>query len=181
MSQNRAAYRYALAMIDVAEERKQLDEVTRDIQVLDKLTRESHDFFLFLKSPVVNKEKKKRILKELLQGNISESTFKFVLLLASKGREELLPEITQQFYRLRDARLGIINVTARTAVRFSDTQEKQLVNQLERATKKKIRLQSVIDPLLKGGFTIHYEDTVWDASVRHQLELLRERFVGGTV
>ncbi|MBI4546983.1 MAG: ATP synthase F1 subunit delta [Ignavibacteriae bacterium] len=177
MSDIRAAYRYALAMIDVAEGRNELDEVTKDIQLLDTLAGESREFFLFLKSPVVKTEKKKRVLTDLLKGKVSDATFKFVLLLVSKNREGLLADIIQQFYRLRDERLGIINVTVRTAMRFSDKQEKQLISQLERATKKKIRLQTVVDPSGKGGFVIQFEDTVWDASVKHQLELFKKRLV----
>jgi F0F1-type ATP synthase delta subunit len=33
---------------------------------------------------------------------------------------------------------------------------------------------------LKGGFTVQHDDTVWDASVRHQLNRLQEKFAGNT-
>ena len=177
MSKFRAAYRYALAVISVAEEQKKLDEMNSDFQFLEGNINQSRDMLLFLKSPVVNSERKKRILSELFQGTVGDVTMKFLNLLASKGREGLLPEIIQQFYRLRDQHLDILNVTARTAVKFSDAQEHQLIGQLERVTKKKIRIGFVVDPSLKGGFTVQYDDTVWDASVRHQLELLLEQFV----
>ncbi|MBI5463462.1 MAG: ATP synthase F1 subunit delta [Ignavibacteriales bacterium] len=180
MSQFRAAYRYAHAIIGVAEEFKKLDEVTRDFLFLDKLIGSSKELSSFIKSPIVNKEKKKRAFTELLTNRVSELTLKFVILLTSKGREELLPEIIRQFYGLRDQLLGILNVTTRATVSFTPAQEQQLVAQLERATKKKIRMKYVLDPSLKGGFSVQHEDTVWDASVRHQLELLRERFIEGT-
>lgn len=180
MSEFRAAYRYALALLGVAEEMKKLDEVSRDLASIEKLGKELHEFVVFLRSPVVNNEKKKRTLNEIFQGKIGEITMKFVLLLASKGREGLLPEVIQQFYKLRDTRLGILHVTTRTAVKFKPEQEKQLVAQLEAATKKKVRLTYVVDPSLMGGFVVQHDDTVWDASVRHQLEALRERFVEGT-
>ena len=126
---------------------------------------------------MVNSEKKKRTLGEILQGKIGAVTEKFILLLTSKRREDVLPEVIQQFNRLRDMRLGILHVSARTAVAFSPDQEKRLTEQLESATKKKVRLSFVVDPSIKGGFTVQHDDTVWDASVRHQLEVLRERFV----
>ena len=180
MSEFRAAYRYALAMIGVAQELKKLDEVNKDFEFLEKLINQSDELRLFLKSPVVNAEKKKRLLAEIFQGKVYDGTMKFMILLASKGREGLLPEIIRQFYRLRDERLGILNVTTKTAVKFTEAQEKQLVDQLERVTKKKIRITYLVDPSLKGGFTVQHEDTVWDASVSHQLELLREQLVEGT-
>ena len=180
MSEFRAAYRYALALLGVAEEMKRLDDVSRDLTSIEKLTKELPEFLSFLRSPVVNSEKKKRTLTEILQGKVSDITQKFVLLLASKGREGLLPEIIRQFYKLRDERLGILHVTTRTAVAFKPEQEKQLINQLETATKKKVRLTYILDASLKGGFVVQHDDTVWDASVSRQLELLRERFVEGT-
>ena len=63
---------------------------------------------------------------------------------------------------------------------LNEDQEKKLIAQLETATKKKIRLTYVTDASLKGGFVVQHDDTVWDASVRRQLEVLRERFVEGT-
>lgn len=180
MSEFRAAYRYALAVIGVAEEIQQLDAVNKDFEFIEQTIKGSHEFLMFLKSPVVNQEKKKTALNEILKGRVADLTIKFVMLLVSRGREGMLPEITRQFYKLRDERMGVLGVTAKTTVSFSPAQEKELIGQLEQATKKKIRLSFVIDPSLKGGFTVQHEDTVWDASVRHQLEVLRERFIEGT-
>ena len=179
MADSRAAYRYALAILSVAEETKKLDGVMKDLGFIENLSKESKEFYHFLRTPVINAEKKKRILTEILQQKVHEITMKFVLLLTAKGRLPLLPDIIQQFYQLRDKRLGILNVTTRTAVKFTPEQEIQLVNQLERATKKKIKMRYILDPSLKGGFTVQHDDTVWDASVRHQLEVLRQRFAAG--
>ncbi len=179
MTDSRAAHRYALALIEVAEEQKALERVHQDLEFLDNLIGTSRELHLFLVSPVVNSEKKKRVLKELLAGRVTELTMHFVMMLAAKGREGLMREIIAQFSRLRDERLGILSVTARTVVKFSDAQVRHLVSQLERATRKKIRISFLTDPSLKGGFTVQHDDTVWDASVRRQLELLRDRFARG--
>jgi F-type H+-transporting ATPase subunit delta len=180
MSEFRAAYRYALALIGVAEEIKRLDEVSRDLASIENLAKESREFLVFLKSPIVNSEKKKRMLNEIFLGKLGDLTMKFVQLLAAKGREALLPEIIKQFYALRDEHLGILHVRARAAVALKPDQERQLIAQLEAVTKKNVRLTCVTDASLKGGFIVQHDDTVWDASVRRQLEVLRERFVEGT-
>ncbi len=181
MSEYKTSYRYALAMIGVAEEVNKLDEIGRDFEFLGKLIGSSKELLLFLKNPVVNKDKKKRAFTEILSGKVSDVSLKFILLLVSKGREGILPEIIIQFNNLRDQRMGILNVTATTAVPFTQPQEQQLVAQLERVTKKKVRMKYLIDSSLKGGFSVQHEDTVWDASVRRQLELLHERLIEGIV
>ncbi len=179
MSESKAASRYALALLGVAEETKSLDEVGRDVLTLETLLRQSKEFLAFLRSPVVNKEKKKLVLAEILEKHVGKLMMKFILLLAAKGREELIPEILRQFGRLRDERQGILNVSAKTAVKFTDAQAQALVRQIEETTKKKVRINFTIEPSLKGGFLVQHEDTVWDASVAHQLELLRQRFASG--
>jgi F-type H+-transporting ATPase subunit delta len=180
MSDIRAGHRYATALLNVAAETNSIDGVNADFQSLENLILKSAEFRSFLKSPVVNVEKKKKIVAEIFKGTVSDLTLKFLLFLASKGREGLLPEIIRQYYRLRNERLGILDVKTATAVPMTKAQEQDLIAQLEKVTKKKIRIHTVIDPSLKGGFTVQHEDTVWDASVRHQLDLLREKFLQGS-
>jgi F-type H+-transporting ATPase subunit delta len=180
MVESRAAYRYALALIGLAEEVKQLDAVSKDIQDLEKLIASSRELVLFLKSPVVNREKKKTVLAELFKGKVSDLTFQFIKLLATKDRETLLPEIIVQYGRLLDIKRGIIPVTVRTASAFSKEQELQLAERLNTMTKKTPRMKFVQDASLLGGFAVQYDDTVWDGSVLRQLELLKKRFILGT-
>ena len=177
MSDIRSAYRYAIAIIGVAEETKCLDEVNRDFQFIEKMINEIREFSLFLKNPILNDLKKKQILTEILEKKVNALTFKFIMLLTTKDREGLLPEIIRQFYRLRDERIGILNVTARTTVKFTTSQEQELVRKLAAATKKQVRVNYIIDSSLKGGFTVKFDDTVWDASVVRQLDLLRQKFM----
>lgn len=178
MSRTRAATRYAAALLGVAVERNALDAVGNDLDFLERTIKASPDLAAFLRSPVISKERKKRALRELLAGRVTDTTVAFVLLLAAKDREGHLPDIIAQFRRLRDERLGIVNVTARSAAEFTPEQRTRLGERLERATGRKVRLSVERDPSLIAGFTVQYEDTVWDASVRRQLELLRDRLAG---
>ena len=181
MAESRATYRYALALTGVAEETKKVDEVTRDFEFIESVIEGSHEFLQFLKSPVIRAVKKKAVLSAILQGRVSEITLKFVITLVTRSREGLLPDVIRQFYRLRDEHRNILNVTTRVAVPFSEKQHKDLCSRLAEATKKNVQIKYVVDPSLKGGFMIQHDDTVWDASVRHQLELLRRRFAEGGV
>ena len=180
MSNIRAGYRYANAIIGVAAETKAIDAVQKDFQMMDAIIRDSADFRAFLKSPVINAEKKKKVLTEIFSKAVSELTMKFIILLASKGREDVLPEIIRQYSRLRDERLGILDVKLEAVVPLTKTQEQEITGRLEKSSKKKVRLTTVLNPSLKGGFTVQAEDRVWDASVRHELEALKERLIQGT-
>ena len=181
MIESRAAHRYALALVGIAEEMKKVDEVSNDFIFVEKLLQESRDFRSFLKSPVVTNQKKRRVFEAVLSGNIGDLAWKFILLLTSKDREVLLPEIIRQFYKLRDERRGILHAVARTVVSLTEAQEGKLIGSIQELTKKKVQLTYERDPSLIGGFTVQYGDTVLDASVKRQLELLQERFAEGSI
>lgn len=177
--ETRAAYRYARALLETAEERNAIERVSQDLEAVERLIKESRDFLRFLRTPVINTQKKRSIITDLFKDRLSETTLIFLLLLTAKNREPIVPEIIQQFFRLRDEKAGIEHATVQTAIALSKDQEKKLTMTLERLRKKKIRLHKLIDPRLKGGSRLQIGDTVWDGSVAHQLALLRERFAKG--
>ncbi len=169
----RAAQRYALAIFRVTEEQNITDSVSRDFELIQRAIRESHDFFLFLRSPVINTERKKHVFAILFEGKISDLTLRFIILLTTKNREGLLSDIIDQYAVLRDRQRGILNITVQTAVRLTSEQEKDFTSQMGDTTGKNVRMTFTVDPALRGGFTVHYDDTVVDASIQHQLDLLR--------
>jgi F-type H+-transporting ATPase subunit delta len=176
MKNSRVAQRYALALFEVAEEQKLLDRVVADAGILERLMSHSPDFALFLRSPVINYHRKQKILREILTDKVHALTLGFVLLLAGKSRESLLGDVIREFYFIRDERRGVVNAEVTTVVPLNDAEKKALVSRLGTHLAKTIELRAGIDPSLRGGFTVRFYDTVWDASVRRSLERLRARF-----
>jgi F-type H+-transporting ATPase subunit delta len=179
MSKQKTAYRYSLAIFGIAEELNKIDDISNDFLYIENCIAQLRELKLFLKSPVIKNRKKSRMVSEIFQNKVSDITLKFLLLLTSKDREELLPDIIKQFFILRDNHFGIMNVTARSAIKFSREEEQLLISRLEQVTKKKVRLNTALDSSLLGGFVVQHEDTVWDASVRRQLENLRQKLIEG--
>jgi F-type H+-transporting ATPase subunit delta len=163
----------------LAEELQQLDRISEDLQLLQNTIRDSREFVVFLKSPVVKSAKKQVVLETLFEGKLHSSTQAFLRLLASKGREDCLDQILAEFSRLRDDKLGIVSVDVKAAVELTGEQSSALSKSFQGAAKKKVRVSFTLDKALTGGFIARVGDTVFDASVRRQLELLRERFARG--
>jgi F-type H+-transporting ATPase subunit delta len=133
----------------------------------------------FLESPVVSRPRKKAVVKELFGASVAPAVLGFVNLLVDKQREGELPGIIEQFARLRDERLGIVGAEVASAVDLSSAQQEQIVRQLKQYTRKDVRLETRRDPSLRGGIIVRIGDTVLDASVRRQLERLRDQLVAG--
>lgn len=179
MKNTRIARRYAVALMNTAEELGEAEEIAGNMAAIDRLFRESREFRLLIASPVISAAKKKETLRALLETRVNRETLSFLLLLASKRREDVLPDIVREFLALRNQRMGIVEAQVKSAVPLTEMQEHTLRERLEQYTKKNVRLRLEIDLSLKGGLRIQIGDTVLDASVRHQLLLLKERFVSG--
>jgi F-type H+-transporting ATPase subunit delta len=134
-----------------------------------------------LESPVVRPELKLNILKEIFSEKISKESMDFVEFVISKKRESLLNSIGKRFLELQDDHLGIANVFVTTPTEFSNEQKNVLQSKLEKILDKKVRLNFKTDLNLIGGFIAKVDDTLYDASIRHQLELLKKQFLTGDI
>ncbi len=177
----RVARRYAEALVELAENEKNVDATIKDLELLRSSIKESRQLLVFLKSPVIGKTRKRDVLQAIFEGKIQKSTLDSVAMITLKGREDLIPEIINQFFSIWDDRQGIVRVDVKTATEFSTEQTATLQGKLEQYTNKKVRIAFGHDATLVGGFVARVGDTVFDGSVRRQLELLRRRLseVGG--
>jgi len=179
MVSSRLTRRYAQALLSLAEEQKQLDRVVQDLELLQRTAKESKEFIVFLKSPVIKRDKKREVFSELFKNKVGALTLEFLSLLCEKGREDVLPQIIVQFFLLRDEHLGIVHVDVKAATELSKEQFDNIQRRFETITSKKVRISFNLDTLVKGGFVARVGDTVFDGSVRRQLELMRKRFSEG--
>lgn len=179
MKNMRVARRYAVAWMAAAESANTIESTAKDMETISGTLSASRDLRLMVASPVVPPAKKLAVFRELFGSAASKETMTFLELLTAKKREPHLANIIEQFGVLRDEKLGIVNVDVASAIEFSPSQEKDLQNELERYVRKKVRVRFAVDTAIKGGLVVRIGDTVLDASVRRQLEILRERFVAG--
>ncbi len=179
MKNTRVARRYAQALMMTADSPEAVDAIAGDLERIGKPLETSRELRLFVASPIVPIEKKKRVFQELFGSRVGSTTLSFLELLTEKQREGLLPDVIEQYHALRDERYGIVTVDVAGAIEITPQQQQRLAEQLERYTRKKVRLRFSIDKALQGGLRVKIGDTVLDATIKHQLELLREKLAHG--
>lgn len=179
MKNTRVARRYARGLMAAAEELRTVGNVAADLELIGQVLRDSREFRMLVASPVVSPARKTLIFRELFGRHVSPGMLTFLGFLASRNREDILPDIVEQFRLLHDERLGIVTVEVAAAVELTQPQHERLRTELERTTGKKVRVQFALDTKVRGGLVVKIGDTVLDASVRRQLELLRDRLVAG--
>lgn len=104
---------------------------------------------------------------------------KFINLLAKNGRigdiRLIFNAYEAAWYKSRNIVRGKLSVPE-----YSDSTavlEKRLREVVESKTGSKLLLTTEVDPGLIGGFVFEVEDRLLDASVSHQLELIKRQFI----
>jgi len=172
--------RYAKALLDLAISENQLDVIVSDLEFVKKSILSLRELSLLIKSPIVKRDKKRKIFNELFKDKISETALKFCELIINRQRSELLLDIIQRFLELKDEYLNIKSVSVKSAIELDEIQLNELRTVLEKKLGKQVHINLTIDKNLIGGFIVQIDDTVIDASLKHQLELLRKKFLFGT-
>ena len=178
MPNPRLAARYAKSLIDLANERNQLEAVYNDMLFLQSVCRESRDFLVLMRSPVVKADKKTAIVEAVTKGNISELTTAFNRLLIGKGRESNLPEVITSFIDQYKQQKGIHTVTLTTVVPVTEEVRKQIIGQVQSQTSMdNIDLKTEVNEDIIGGFVLQMGDQLVDASVAYDLNKIKAQFL----
>jgi len=179
MSKQRIAGRYAKSLLDLASESNLLDVIKEDVAYLNEVCK-LHDVVLMLQSPIINPGKKEQIITALFDGKVNKMTFAFLHIMLTKGRESLLPNIASEFLNQYKKLKGISTVTLTTATPASAEMIEQIRKHFENSsfTKNTVEILTQTKSDLLGGFTIEFEDKLYDASIKHQLDQLRKQFGG---
>lgn len=177
MSVTRIASRYAKSLLSLAQEQGKLERILEDIQAFQKAT-EQRDFFLLLKSPIVNPTKKASIFKAIFEGKFDEMTMAFLNIVLRKGREGYLGDIVNEFVRQYQEFKQVSSVKLTTATPISAASLEAIKQQLKGSnnTKANIEIETAVNPDLIGGFVIEFDDKLYDASIAHKLGNLKKEF-----
>ena len=181
MAETKVSTRYANSLLDLTSEKNSLGEISKDMELVYSAIRSSNQLKNLLESPVVRAEMKQSIMREIFKNKISDDSLNFINFIVDKNREDILSSIIEKFLEFRDEKLGVVRVEVKTSFDFTDEQKEKLRKRLENILNKKAHLNFIIDKTIVGGFIAKVGDTVYDASIKHQLELLRKEFLQGSV
>jgi F-type H+-transporting ATPase subunit delta len=168
---SKVAEPYAEALLDLAKSSDSLKETTNDMNIVSQFLANSSDLTKFLGNPLITRDAKKNVVKDILGEQISGNTLKFLLLLVDRNRIEVLESIAQKFLELsyKEESIEIAKITS--SIQLSAEQQKQIAEKLKIITgAKQIKLALKVDPQLIGGFTIEIGSKMIDTSIRGQLK-----------
>ena len=180
MTARTTAMRYARAMLDVALAEADPAAVERELAASADAFKGHESLWKVLTNPAVPAPKKRAIIDELLPRlEVSPVVAKTLQMLASRDRLALLPHIVEAYRsRLLDHQ-RVVRAMVTSAVPLPADRVTALQRELAEVTGRTVVMTAATDPSIVGGVVTQIGSTVYDGSVRRQLEKIRERLAGG--
>lgn len=173
---NRAAIRYAKAVLNIANENNSSSVLFGDMQSVNATIENSRDLQIMLQSPVIKANDKKEALLKIFS-NQSEATHSLIKTLVDNQRAPLLNLVAKSYINLYNEQEGVKVAQVTTAVPLSSELESKIIAKVKELTgSDKVSLESHIDPALIGGFVLRVGDVQYDASILNQFRKLKREF-----
>jgi F-type H+-transporting ATPase subunit delta len=179
MTRSALASRYASALVDVAMGAKSpVDphQLLAELRGFEELLAGSAELRAALTSPSVPAARKRAVVGALGQKlGVSRVARNFLFVLTDHRRIAMLSEVLEAFDLLSDERLGFTRANVSSARELDQPQRDAVSQEFERLTGKKVRMRFAVDRELLGGLVARIGSTVYDGSVRGQLQALGKR------
>lgn len=177
MNYSAIAVRYSKALLSLAEEKDILNDVQKDMSLIQSVCNTEQEFVRLLEFPVIPASKKISVFVELFEKRINPITLEFLKLIANKRRESYLPSMAYIFLNMYKEKQGIKTVTFTSVTKIDDAVRASISEIVKKYYDADIELIEQTDQQLIGGFVLRIDDEQFDASVTNQLEKIKREFI----
>ncbi len=168
---------YASALLDLAEQTGQLDDVGEEMVEIAQLLYTEPALAKLLGSRMLSTTDRRGCVERIFSGRISDLSYRFLQVVNSKDRLDCLAGIIQVFAQLVDKKRGLVEVDAYVATPMDEAQAHRVADELGAVLGGQVVLQQHVDKHLIGGLKLRVGDRLIDASVATQLRRIREKMV----
>lgn len=166
---------YARAFADVVlADRLDANQALSGLRRVAALMQESMELRRVWENPAVPADQKRNLLDAIVQREgIERHVRNLVAVLIDHRRMQFLKRITEQLAKELDARMGFAEAQILSARELNDAERRTLEAQVAKLTGKKVRAQFGLDSSLLGGAMVRVGSTIYDGSVKGQLERIK--------
>jgi F-type H+-transporting ATPase subunit delta len=180
MSNRTSAARYARALLDVALKESDPEKAERDLTAFVSAMDASAEFKRVLLSPRVPAATRRQAAEIIAQKmGVESPVAKLLALLAERGRLEIYHELLEVYRERLLAHKNIVTGTVTTAAPLATEKVQALERSLSEATGKQVQLEVAVDPAIIGGVVTRIGSTVYDGSIRTQLQRMKQQLIEG--
>lgn len=173
------AHRYARALVDVVLAPGSLlkpDDAVAQLRAVDNILAASAELRTALLTPAIQTSRKHAVMARLIERLGGAPLIRnFVNVIINHRRIGIFSDIREAFEQTLDERRGFVRAEVVSAAPLEQGRSASLESELSRLTGKRMRLRFNVNPDLLGGVLARIGSTVYDGSVRGQLQQLRRR------
>lgn len=180
MSIETVARRYATALADVVTKSGEAEIVRAELKQWEAMMTANEELTSVFSNPAINHDSKEKVLENLIaKTKPSRTTANFLRVLLKNSRLTELAEINERFAAVLEERSGAVAAKVVSARPLTADEQADLQNSLSKLTGKRVNLNFDIDQSIIGGVVTTIGSTVYDGSVKTQLENLRQQLING--
>jgi len=171
---------YARAFADVVTSRRlDSDKVLAEAKSFATLMSESKDLREVWDAPSIPAEQKHNLLDAIAaREKVSKETRNFVAVLIDHRRINLLSAVVKEFEQELNARTGFAEAEITSARELGPEEHQAVEAEIGNLMGKKVRAHYLRDASILGGAIVKIGSTIYDGSVKGQLEKIRLQLAG---
>lgn len=177
MRDETVARSYAETLFALADRHDAVEAYGEGIETVARLLEENERFRLFLETPRIDDEDRKRVVRESFGDTLPKHLVNFVLVTIDKRRQRLLRSISTQFHLLLDERMGREHVQVTVSRPVDDETRQMITDRLTAVLGKEAIPHIRVQPEILGGVVVRTGDTIYDGSLRRRLDGMRRRLL----
>lgn len=176
MQDYRININYAKALFLLSGESQEQEVVADDMRLVNVVCAENRELNAIFRNPEIKVDKKMAIVTDIFAEKVCKTTMAFLLFVVRKKRSVSLKGISASYLDLyRDSR-GIVFSQFTTSHQADEPTCALASKVIADYTHKKVELVTKTNPKIIGGFTIEFDNTMYDASISTYLVKLRQEF-----
>lgn len=180
MKDRKLAFRYARALLSVIDDPRTLEQTDAFLTALAESLESSSELRATMLDPAVPRATRKKILRSLVSGTgLPTEIGNFLAILVDNNRVAALGAIAAVFHEERERKQGIVAAAMTTAAPLGTEMQDRARRAFERLTGATVRMTFDVRPELIGGAVTRIGSTVYDGSLRSQLDRLRRKMAEG--
>ena len=176
MNESQISVRYAKALFQSASEKKILEKVYKDMELL-ALTCKQDEFQYMLVVPTLKPSQKAKLMETIFKSKISETSMSLINLVVQNKRDIYLPGIARNFRDLYRKAMKISSASLVTAEPVDEDALESVTKMLARVYDSSVELTTKVEEGVIGGFILTIENMQYDASVASGLRELRKQLL----
>lgn len=179
MSVETVARRYATALADIVTNTNETSFVQSELKTWENMIGANPDLQTAFGNPVISQLSKERVLENLIaKTQPTKTTANFLRVLLRNSRLTEIAKINEKFASVLEERRGAVSGQIKSARALSETEKAEMQMNLSKLTGKTVALNFEIDETLIGGVVTRIGSTVYDGSVKTQLQELKQQMIG---